>query len=224
VDLVKAIKRSNDIYFYKVGEKLGPVDLKIWADRFGFGKKTDIGIDEAEGLIPSSFWKEDVLKEKWYLGDTYNLSIGQGYMLSTPLQVARMTSVFANNGYLCAPQLLKTTDTKHCINLHISEKTLRLIKEGMKEACAPGGTGWPFFDFKVQRADNKSEPIAVECKTGTAEAHADSKHPHAWFTIFAPAENPEIVVTVLVEESGQGSDIGGPIAKEILKSYFEREQ
>ncbi len=221
VNLIKALKRSNDIYFYKVGEKLGPADLKLWADRFGFGKKTNIGINESDGLIPSSFWKEDTLHEQWYLGDTYNLSIGQGYMLSTPIQIALMTSVFANNGNLCTPQLLKTAENGTCRSLNLSEKTLSIINEGMREACSAGGTGWPFFDFKVQR-EGKSESISVACKTGTAEAHADSKNPHAWFTVYAPSQNPEIIITVLVEESGQGSDIGGPIAKEILTKYFER--
>lgn len=225
VDMVKAIKRSNDIYFYKVGEKLGAPDIKVWADKFGFGRKTNIHIDENEGLIPSSFWKEDVLHEKWYLGDTYNLSIGQGYMLTTPIQVNRMTSVFANDGHLCDPQLVKTNDTSKCHKLPISEATLSTIKEGMQEACTTGGTGWPFFDFKVKSNKLKTEEkITVACKTGTAEANVDAEHPHAWLTVYAPAENPEIVVTVLIEESGQGSDIAGPIAKEVLRSYFEREE
>ncbi len=224
VNLVKAIQRSNDIYFYKVGEKLGPVDLKVWADRFGFGKTSGLQIDESEGLIPSSFWKEDVLKEKWYTGDTYNLSIGQGYMLSTPIQIARMTSVFADNGNLCEPQLIKSTDTTKCHNLHLSENTLSLIKDGMKKACATGGTGWPFFDYKVKRSNNKLQPLTVACKTGTAESHGIEEKPHAWFTVYAPAENPEIVLTVLIEDSGQGSDIAAPIAKEILTAYFEREE
>ncbi|MBI2641940.1 hypothetical protein HYW87_05140 [Candidatus Roizmanbacteria bacterium] len=84
----------------------------------------------------------------------------------------------------------------------------------MKEACANGGTGWPLFDFKPETG----------CKTGTAESHAESKKPHAWFTVFAPFESPEIVLTVLIEEGGQGSDVAAPIAKEILKTYFEREE
>ncbi len=225
VDLIKALKRSNDIYFYKIGEKLGPTDIKVWAERFGFGRKTDIHIGESDGLIPSSFWKEDVLKEKWYTGDTYNLSIGQGYMLATPLQVARMTSVFANKGYLCDPLIKKSEKNPTCRKLPLSEKTLSLIKAGMREACTSGGTGWPFFDFKVKGAKSGIErKISIACKTGTAEAHVDSEHPHAWMTMYAPIEDPEIVVTVLVEESGQGSDIAGPIAKEVLKSYFEREE
>ncbi|MDO9027762.1 MAG: penicillin-binding transpeptidase domain-containing protein [Candidatus Roizmanbacteria bacterium] len=222
VDIIKAIKRSNDIFFYKVGEKTGEDKIKKWADIFGLGKHTGIGIDEVEGTIPSSFWKKEVLKENWYLGDTYNLSIGQGYVETTPLQTVLVTGVFANGGYLCQPQLLKvqsairqpTDKDQKCKKLPISQKTLSLIREGMKQACSTGGTGWPLFDFKIQTG----------CKTGTAESHAKSGMPHAWITVFAPFDNPEIALTVLVEEGGQGSDVAGPIAKEILKAYFERNQ
>ena len=231
VDVIKAIARSNDIFFYQVGGKMGVTKIKRWAELFGLGKKTSIGIEEKEGLVPSSFWKEDKLKEKWYLGDTYNLSIGQGYLLTTPLQVAVLTSVFANDGYLCQPQLLKVSNVKtdhhqslsKCQKLPLSLKTLNLIKEGMKQACSPGGTGWPLFNFKVNLG-TKTQEIPTACKTGTAESQSKESLPHAWITVFAPYEKPEIVLTVFVENAGQGSEIAGPIAKEILKSYFERKE
>jgi penicillin-binding protein 2 len=89
----------------------------------------------------------------------------------------------------------------------------------MKEACSTGGTGWPLFDFKT-----KNGPVQTACKTGTAETQAKSGLPDAWITVFAPFNNPEIALTVLVEEGGEGSNIAGPIAKEILKAYFERSQ
>jgi len=217
VNVVKAIQRSNDIFFYLTGAKLGEDKIKIWAERFGYGKATEFGLDESEGLVPSAFWKKEVLHENWYLGDTYNLSIGQGYLLVTPLQVAVATSVFANNGYLCQPKLLKG-EKPNCQKLPISQNTLDLVREGMKEACSPGGTGWPLFEFKI--------PVA--CKTGTAELYTTSKTPHAWFTAYAPfnspAGEPEIIVTVLEEEGGQGSDVAGPIVRDILKAYFERQE
>jgi penicillin-binding protein 2 len=231
VDIVKAIRRSNDIFFYKVGEKTGVEKIKKWTDIFGLGKNTKIGLDEAEGIIPSTFWKKERLKENWYLGDTYNLSIGQGYVGTTPLQIALVADVFANGGYLCQPQLLKqdaktqnSASLPSCKKLPISQKTIDLIREGMKQACSTGGTGWPLFDFKVRRSKTKDEEIQVACKTGTAESHAASGMPHAWISAFAPYNNPEIAVTVLIEEGGQGSDVAGPIAKEILKTYFERSQ
>ncbi len=236
VDVIKALKRSNDIFFYKIGEKTGVDKIKKWSDIFGLGKRTQIGLDEAEGIIPSTFWKKEILKENWYLGDTYNLSIGQGYVGTSPLQMAMVADVFANGGYLCKPQLLKMNSrtsefilSEHskpngCKKLPISDKTISLIREGMKQTCSTGGTGWPLFNFKVQRSKIKDEEIQVACKTGTAESHAASGMPHAWITAFAPFDKPEISVTVLIEEGGQGSDVAGPIAKEILKAYFERSQ
>jgi len=246
VNMLKAIQRSNDTYFYQLGEKMGPEKMQTWAEKFGLGTLVDIGLEEAEGTLPSPFWKSEVLKENWYLGDTYNYSIGQGYLLTTPLQMAHALEPFANNGTQCKPQLLKSTPPE-CIKLPLQQKTLDLIKEGMKKACSLGGTGWPLFDFKVKKTelfakelelipeekrasaearmnrDSKYfKPIQTACKTGTAESHAKSGIPHAWINVFAPFDNSEISITVLVEEGGQGSDVAAPIAKEVLKTYFER--
>jgi len=236
VDLVKGLQRSNDIYFYRIGEKTTPQKIKVWAQNFGFGKKVDFPLDNKPGLIPSDFWKKETIGERWYLGDTFNLSIGQGYLLTTPLQVHMSASVFANEGKLCTPQLLKNAKP-NCTKLQLAKETIELVQEGMKRACAPGGTGWPFFDFSVKdekyvgstdesavsaTASAGLRPISVACKTGTAESQKKSGIPHAWFTMYAPIENPEIAVTVMVEESGDGSNVAAPIAKEIVKNYFER--
>lgn len=237
VNLVKSLQRSNDIYYYELGGKLGAEKIRKWAELFGFQNKSGIGIHEIAGIVPSAFWKEQVLGERWFLGDTYNLSIGQGYVTSSPLQVAAATAVFANDGYLCTPHILKSTSSndKTCKKVPISEKTYDVIREGMKAACETGGTGFPFFDYRIGKLSaSESAKLATDaaelaagtrvevgCKTGTAESQ-QGRDPHAWFTIFAPFEKPEIVVTVLVEEVGQGSEIAAPIAKEILTSYFER--
>lgn len=218
VDVIKAIKRSNDIFFYLAGDKTGVDKIKKWAEIFGLGKKTGIGLDEEEGLIPSIFWKEATLNDHWYTGDTYNFSIGQGYLETTPIQMNMITNAIANNGLYCKPELLKNKKS-NCYKLPISEKTLALLQEGMKQACTTGGTGWPLFDFNVNR-----KTIQIACKTGTAESHAKSGMPHAWISVYAPYEKPEIALTVLVEEGGQGSDVAGPIAKDLLKAYFERSQ
>ncbi len=237
VNLLKSLQRSNDIYYYELGAKLGPEKIKKWAEIFGFNARTGIGLAEKEGIIPSTFWKEDTLKEQWYLGDTYNLSIGQGYVTSTPLQVALATVPFANDGEYCNPMLLKngsnTEVVPQCEKLPISKKSHDIIREGMKLACDPGGTAWPFFDFGVKESTPSAtpaeatasasitRPIDVGCKTGTAESF-EGKDPHAWFTVFAPYDNPEIVLSVIVEEGGQGSDVAAPIARDILQTYFER--
>lgn len=250
VDMLKSLQRSNDTYYYELGGKLGPEKIKKWAELFGFHNRTNIGIDEAIGVIPSTFWKQDTFHEQWFTGDSYNLAIGQGYVTATPLQVAIGTAAFANGGKRCQPQLLKNgsrdTAVAHCEDIPMAKSTYETVREGMRLACETGGTGYPFFDFRVKEAtpsatvtqsptpkdaseeallaQNKSGTtrISVGCKTGTAESHAKSGKPHAWFTVFAPYDKPEIVLTVLVEESGQGSEIAAPIAKEILTSYFER--
>lgn len=244
VDVYKALQRSNDIYFYLIGDKVGPERMKFWAEEFGYQTKTGIGIGEAEGTIPSSFWKEDVLKEKWFLGDTYNMSIGQGYITATPLQVTVATMPFANGGFICEPHMVKFksafSQAPKCRKVKISTQTREVIREGMRQACAAGGTGWPFFDFKIRdpyvtipptpvasvsgtiEQKGVGKRIEVGCKTGTAESQSTTTKPHAWFTVFAPYENPEVVLTVLVENGGQGSDVAGSIAKDILKDYFER--
>ncbi|MBI2028948.1 hypothetical protein HYT02_00880 [Candidatus Gottesmanbacteria bacterium] len=215
VDIVKALFRSNDIFFYKTGEYLGPEKLSFWSKKFNFGKKLGIELPgEAEGLVPDPTWKEKTLGEKWYLGDTYNVSIGQGNTLATPLQIAFANGVFANNGTLCRPTILKTDNCKKIRENLVSSETLNLVREGMTKSCLEGGTAFPFFNFAVEE-----RIIQVGCKTGTAEFGSEHKT-HAWFTVFAPAVNPQIMVTVLLEEGGEGSAQAAPIAKDLLTDYF----
>jgi len=216
VNIIKAIQRSNDTFFYKTGEKLGEGRIKHWSENFGLGQKVNFPLDQAEGLIPSPFWKEEKLKEDWFTGDTYNFSIGQGYVLATPLQMHQVASVFANKGTVCDPQLLKNAYPL-CHSMKLSEKTISLIRTGMNKACETGGTAWPMFDFAVN-----GKKISLGCKTGTAETPGPNQpEPHAWFTVFAPFDDPQIAITVMVENGGQGSSIAAPIAKEVLRTYFE---
>lgn len=220
VDIVKAIKRSNDIFFYKTGEALGITKLVVWAQKIGLGKPLGIELGgEAGGLMPDPAWKKsrfnteadrEARNDEWYLGDTYHVAIGQGYLLVTPLQVNAWTNVIASGGELCRPTIKK--GASECKNLNIKPQTIELITKGMQEACAPGGTGWPLFNFRV--------PVA--CKTGTAEFGHPNNRTHAWFTVFATVENPELSVTVLVEGAGEGSNVAAPIAKKVLEEWFGR--
>jgi len=223
INLVRAIKRSTDTFFYKVGEWVGATTLAEWARVFGLGRKTGIDIPgEVAGLVPDPGWKEKTTGERWFLGDTYHFAIGQADLLTTPLQITMMTSVIANDGKLCKPQVkLETGNSKlaidNCQDLKLKPETLRLIKEGMKEACSPGGTAFPLFDFKPQ----------VGCKTGTAEFGDPAGRTHAWLTAFvAPGEalaksgKEPIVVTALVEAGGEGSYVAAPIVKKVMESYF----
>jgi penicillin-binding protein 2 len=211
VNIVKALKRSNDIFFYRLGENLGSEKIKKWATIFGLGKKTGIELPaETEGLVPDAKWKEEVKKEKWFLGNTYHTAIGQGDVSVSPLQINLMTSVIANQGDLCQISVLKNSEVK-CQSLNIKQKNINLIKTGMIGACESGGTAWPLFNFKTK----------IACKTGTAEVGDGSKDTHAWLTAFAPADNPQIVITVMLERGGEGSDVAAPIVGDFLKEWFE---
>jgi penicillin-binding protein 2 len=216
INVEKALARSTDTYFYKLGEMIGIEKLNYWAEKFNLDKA--FGIDmpgELAGFIATPEWKMKAKGESWFLGNTYHMSIGQGDIDLTPLGVNLMTAVVASGGKICTPRMLKieaenTPYQADCREIGIKRQYLQVVKKGMFLACQEGGTAWPFFGFQPQ----------VACKTGTAET-GDGKTTHAWFTVFAPLENPEIVLTVLVEKGGEGSSVAGPIAKEILKKYFE---
>jgi len=179
------------------------------------------------------------------LGDTYHVAIGQGYLLTTPLQMNAWTNVIASGGKLCRPTIKKGSGD--CKELGIKKETIQLISTGMQEACATGGTGWPLFDFGIRRDENgvatpsgTFSSIPVACKTGTAEFGDPQNRTHAWFTVFAPLpaediskagvpENtnmltgtPELSITVLVEGAGEGSNVAAPVAKKILEEWFGR--
>jgi penicillin-binding protein 2 len=216
VNVVKALRRSNDIFFYKVGELVGAEKLSDYARLFGF--ESNVGLEylgAVSGTIPNPEWKEKTKGERWFLGNTYHMAIGQGDVLITPLQANRMTGAIAARGLLC-PAVLRTQEVgqESCTQLNLDEKTIELVTEGMKQACEPGGTAFPFFNYQPK----------VACKTGTAQQGGSDHKPHAWFTAFAPIEDPQIVISVLLEESGQGSEMAAPIAKEGLEYFFQGDE
>jgi penicillin-binding protein 2 len=241
LNVVRALARSNDIFFYKLAERVGVDKISEMADKFGVGRVTGIDLPgEAKGVLPSKKWKEEVIKDSWYLGDTFHYGIGQGFLLTTPLQVNMWTAGIANGGVLPVPHLLLNENGGHETGKFLSESTISLIREGMIDSCKPGGVAWPLFNFKVKNSklpvDGKNflevktgsdsavlkdyREVSVACKTGTAEHGGEDTLPHAWITLYAPAYNPEVVVTVLNESSGEGSSKAGPVADKILESYF----
>jgi len=230
INLVRAIKRSTDTFFYKVGEWVGATKLAQWARAFGLGKKTGIDIPgEVGGLVPSPEWKEKTKGERWFLGNTYHFAIGQADLLTTPLQINMMTSVIANEGRLCKPSVVQIPNSKfqipnECQDLKLKTETLRLVREGMKEACSPGGTAFPFFEFGIKKDEGEFKRIEVACKTGTAEFGDPAGRTHAWLTGFAPVDSataePEIVATALVEGGGEGSYVAAPIVKKVMEAWF----
>lgn len=208
IDVVGALKRSNDIFFYKTGEEIGVEGLVVWAERFGFGERTGIEVGgEVEGLVPNPLWKERYIGEKWFLGNTYHMSIGQGDLLTTPLQVARMT-VAVLSGRLCDVSILYGEQV-FCRDLGLTSEHIGVVWEGMRQACQEGGTAYPLFDFN---------PYVV-CKTGTAQHGGEEDEPHAWITVGYPGENPEIVITVILESAGEGSLEAGPVVRQILDEW-----
>jgi penicillin-binding protein 2 len=236
VNVVKGLKRSNDIFYYKLAEKVGLKRLTEMAYKFNAGKT--LGIDltgEAKGSVPSDKWKRENIGEPWYLGDTFHFGIGQGYLLSTPLEVHSWGQIIAADGIPYKPHILKDLGETKLSEDFLSSRTIEPIRQGMIESCAPTGVAYPFFDYKVKnpnlKIDNKNilkvasgsadmRQVVIACKTGTAQQGGEKDLPHSWITVFAPAFNPEIVVTVLAEASGEGSQVAAPIAKEIIDEYF----
>lgn len=209
INIVKALARSTDTFFYDLGEQIGIDGLDLWARKLGLNETSGVDLPgETEGLIPNPLWKEKTKGEKWFLGNTYHVAIGQGDVELSPLAVNNLTRIIANGGLECSPRVVGIAK---CEDLNLEDEVLEIIKEGMVGACSQGGTGYTFFDFK--------RPVA--CKTGTAETW-EKDVTHAWFTFFTPVENPQIIVTVLVEGGGEGSKTAGPIARSIADYWFEK--
>ncbi len=219
----KALASSVNTFFYYIGggyknfTGLGPEKLKAWLEKFGFSRLSGIDLPgENDGFLPSPDWKEKTKNEQWYIGDTYNFSIGQGDVLVSPLQIANMTALIANGGKLMEPHVVKslidpvtkkeTEIAPRVIRKNfISTQNLDTVRHGMRD-CVTAGS--------CRRL--ASLPFAVAGKTGTAQWNSNKPN-HAWFTSFAPFNSPEIVVTILVEEGGEGSAISAPIAYEFYK-------
>lgn len=224
VDLVKALKRSNDIYFYEIGRKVGEEQILDWSRKLKLG--TVLGVDlpsEAAGLVPSDEWKRKTLGEVWYPGDTLHLYIGQGFILTTPLQVLSFTSYIADDGNLYKPHLVSRIavgdkvveefKSQLLVSKISSKEDIGIVQQGLEEVTRDGGTAWPFFTF----------PIATAGKTGTAE-YGNTNKTHAWYTGYAPSDDPQIVVTVLVEGGGEGSSVASPIVKEAFRWYLSEDK
>ncbi len=232
INVRSAIALSSDIFFYEVAggyphsqipDGLGAQKLADWYRKFSLGKS--LGIDtnsEADGLVPDPDWKSiyyknDAILSKWYLGDTYHIGIGQGDLLVTPLQVAEWTATIANDGVGYKPRIASKvidpegkvvyqTQPEVIMSDIASQKNIKIVQEGMRETVL-SGTAKPL----------QSLPITSAGKTGTSQFDgADPDRTHAWFTSFAPYEDPQIVITVLVEAGGEGNAVAEPVVKDAL--------
>lgn len=228
VNMESAIALSSDVYFYTIGgghgavAGLGPEPIAKYLKQFGFGLATGISMPgETGGLVPTPEWRRETQKKRWHVGDTYNISIGQGDLGVTPLQLALATAALANNGTLWKPRLALGTIDSELRTLRdfpaeasrrdfIAPETLATVRSGMRQAVR-WGTAKALRDL----------PVEAAAKTGTAQTGAATP-PHSLITVFAPYQNPEIVLAVIVEQGGESTQAALPLAREILQWYFGR--
>ncbi|MDR1025976.1 MAG: penicillin-binding protein 2 [Lactobacillus sp.] len=230
VNIIEALEHSCDTFFYELSLKLGIDRIAAMARRFGLGSKVDIGFDgEREGLIPDREWKMKRFKETWQQGESLISGIGQGYVLTTPIQLAVMTSSLVNGGYKVQPTFVKregdvkTEDNK----IKVSNANLEIVKEGMYAVVNnPRGTAYWYgrFDYNGMKMGGKTGTTQVrritmkERQTGVLKSDELPWHlrNHALFVGYAPHDNPKYAVAILVEHGGGGSSAAAPIAKKIL--------
>jgi penicillin-binding protein 2 len=224
ISLVDGLTQSCDVVFYEVGLALhrqNPQLLPEWARAFGLGALTGIqGVSESAGVVVDDAWKRANLSEPLFPGDTVNSAIGQGFMLSTPLQVARMLAAIGNGGRLVKPRLVDRTvnldGTEQVIvpegtgALPLSPESLALIQDSL-EAVVSGARG-------TARAAFEGMPYTVAGKTGTSES--GQEEPHAWFAGYAPADKPRVVIAVILEHAGEGSKEAAPLFRQVAEAFF----
>jgi penicillin-binding protein 2 len=224
VELRKAIMESCDVFFYNVGMRLGIDRLSFYGSKLGIGHKTGIDLPSEEtGLMPSEEWVERVFHRKWYAGETISVSTGQGAVTTTPLQLARMIGGIASGGVFKQPHMIKNAQNVGEEKFAISEHTVEKVTDAMYAVVNEGGTG----------ASLKLAGIELSGKSGTAQVIGYATRErmgkqkkfedNAWFVGYAPRRNPEIVVAVLVQESGQhGGTASGPVVRDIIKAYYDK--
>lgn len=227
MDLRRAIVTSCNTFFYRLGARVGIERIARYAEAFGFGRPTGVALPgEKSGSIPRIERGRGPLGRPWLPGDTANASIGQGTVLVTPLQIARFMAALANGGILWRPRLVQRLDLTDGEPLRfppevtgrvdVSPAVLGVLRESLWSAVNKGGTG----------AGARVPGLAVAGKTGTAQLVRDSDsrrgQDHAWFAGYAPVDDPQVVVVVLVERGGMGGRVAAPIAREIFREIFRR--
>ena len=214
----------GDASFYNIGMRMGIDRISKYAKMLGLGSKTGIDLpSEESGLVPSEQWVQRVFHRKWYPGETISVSIGQGAVTATPLQLAAMISGVASGGEFKQPHLLKDAQTIGDKRVDLQEDTVEQVTQGMYGVVNEGGTGGA---VKLQGIEfcgksGTAQVIGYDARTKYGKGEKKFKD-NAWFVGYAPRRNPEIVVSVLVEEGGHGALVSGPVARDIIKAYYEK--
>lgn len=217
-----ALVESCDVYFYTAGRRTGINGIAEYARLLGVGSPCGLElVKEKPGLMPDEFWKMKVKGQPWYQGETYIASIGQGYVLMTPLQVARLISIVANGGIMYNITLILPDEPPKPIKrLNISPKTFETVRDALYGVVnEPGGTAHSARSKIVEIAGKTGTAQVRSLKAGAASGRFGD---HAWFTAYAPAKNPQVAVAVLVEHGGHGGSAAAPIAKAAIEAYFSR--
>ena len=236
VDLHAGLVHSCDVYFYTLGHQLGIDRIAYYAEWFGLGRRTGIDLPvEKSGLVPSREWKEKILGNPWYPGETISVAIGQGYVTVTPLQMAALISTVAKNGVRYRPRVVRQlgkrkegtrVDLKpsRLISMNLQHETLTALHDALRDVVV-SGTG--------RRAQSRS--VAISGKTGTAQVVSLDKvtsedevrtglRDHAWFVAYAPSDDPQIAVSVIVEHMGHGGEVAAPMARAIIDEYLQTDR
>lgn len=237
MNVTAALKESCDVYFYHMGKRLGVDKLAGYAIAGGLGSPTGIVLDrEADGLVPTAEWKQRRFGVPWQGGENLSIAIGQGYNLTTPIQMAVLTSAVANGGIRYQPRIFKKIETVEGKvvekgepvlkgRLPVSDTTLALVRRGLWEVVneRQGTAYWHVRDKTIEISGKTGTAQIISRKRGDprAEKHEDRFKPHAWFVGYAPSRNPRIAVSVLIEHGEHGSSGAGPIAGELMKSYLD---
>ncbi len=223
VDLHKGIVASCDVYFYNVGKILGIDRIDQYAFGLGLGHRTGIDLPgEEPGLVPSEDWVQRVYHHKWYPGSTISVSIGQGAVMVTPIQLARMVAAVANSGTLIPPHLLKDATGLKAGSFPLSEETVQTVTDGMWGVVnEPNGTTSGLvklqnIDFSGKTGTAQTESFELQSKLGKKLKE------NGWFVGYAPRRNPEIVVAALVQAGGWGSTSAAPIVRDVVKAYYDK--
>ena len=222
VNMHSGIVHSCDVYFYTVGNKIGIDGIAEYAEQAGIGKKTGIDLPgEAEGLMPSSKWKLRTQREKWYAGETISVSIGQGAVTVTPIQLATAIGGMANGGTWFKPHLVKTAAATDPRRENWNLDNIAKVISGMYGVVNEGGTGTSAAipGVTVSGKTGSAQRVSNEYKK-SGKADADDKD-NGWFVAFAPRENPEIVIAVLLE-GGEHGNLAAPTARDVIKAYFDK--